>query len=221
MIQRLNHLPSIFQPITRIWTQEAWFKSPLPWHSTTCYGAKHLITSSCPSHVYYRFHSDLSFPLDLGQYQREPKKEKKTLPARENNTIRRQKENLNWFCLVLFLFLLLTLFYMSPFLPSLPTSTQPHLPFPSGHHHTVVCVCAVHVLWLIPSPSLIQPFLPLPADNCQSVPCVHASISILFISLSCSLDSTYKWDHMVTFSHQLTYFTCQNTLQVHPYCQKR
>ena len=48
---------------------------------------------------------------------------------------------------------------------------------------------------------------PLPADSCQSVPCIHASVSILFTSLFCSLDSTYKWDHMVFLFLQLAYFT--------------
>ena len=37
---------------------------------------------------------------------------------------------------------------------------------------------------------------PLPSESCQSVVCVHASVSILFISFHCSLDSTQKWDRM-------------------------
>ena len=87
---------------------------------------------------------------------------------------------------------------MSPFLSLLPPSSQtPLLPIPSGHHHTALCVHGLYtyVLWLIPSPSFIQ--LPLPADNCQSVSFIHASVSIWFVSLICSLDSTHKWDHMV------------------------
>ena len=78
-----------------------------------------------------------------------------------------------------------------------------HLPlplFPSGYHHTVVCVCThahthkythiyihtythIWVFFLIPLPSFIQPPKPLPSDRCQSVPWIHTSVSILFISL--------------------------------------
>ena len=92
------------------------------------------------------------------------------------------------------------------------------LPSPSGYHHIVVCVYVIcriyhevhihmyvyvfiylyrYIFCLIPSPSFIQLPAPFPFDSCQSIPCIHASVSILFISLFCSLDSTYKWDHMV------------------------
>lgn len=56
------------------------------------------------------------------------------------------------------LLLLWTLLQMLPFAPPLPTFTQPSPLFPSGHHHTIVCVHGLRilVLWLIPSPCFIQ-----------------------------------------------------------------
>ena len=67
-----------------------------------------------------------------------------------------------------------------------------------------VCICS-----LANPLTFFHPYSPspLPADSCQSVPCIHASVSILFTSLFCSLDSTYKWDHMVFLFLQLAYFT--------------
>ena len=53
----------------------------------------------------------------------------------------------------------------------LPPCSQALLSLPSGHHHTVVCVCGlcIYSLWLIPSPSFIQASsAPDPSDSCQS-----------------------------------------------------
>ena len=82
-----------------------------------------------------------------------------------------------------------------PTFPPLPTSTQPLPPTslrPSPHR----CLC----LWVMHIRSLTNPFpffypvssSSLPSDSCQSVPCVRASVSILFISLLRSSDSTQK-----------------------------
>ena len=60
---------------------------------------------------------------------------------------------------------------------------------------------------LIPSASFILPPTSLPSDSCQSVPYVYASVSILLISLFCSLESTYKWDRMVFVFLWLAYFS--------------
>ena len=103
------------------------------------------------------------------------------------------------------LFLLLTLLTHVPiFLPF----AHPHLAparFPSGHHRTVFCICGSCLCFLAGHSISFHPVPhPLPSDSCQSVPCVHASVSILFVSLFCSLDSTYEWDHMyLSFSDWL------------------
>ena len=89
--------------------------------------------------------------------------------------------------LFIFNFLLFTLLQLSSFFP-----TQPHPHLSSGHQQTYVCVYGlwIYIPWLIPSLFFI--LSPLPSNSCQSVSCVHASLSVLFISLFCSLDSTYK-----------------------------
>ena len=53
--------------------------------------------------------------------------------------------------------------------------------------------------------STIIPFPPT-LGHCQSVPHSHASGSIQFISLFCSLDSSYRCSHMAFVFHQLTYY---------------
>ena len=80
-------------------------------------------------------------------------------------------------------------------------------PFPPANSTLLsesMCLCATYVR------SLENPFTffhlvpqPRPSDSCQSVPCIHASVSFVFISLFCSLDSTYKWDHMVYIEFKL------------------
>ena len=110
-------------------------------------------------------------------------------------------------CIFLFLFILLQLSQFSPFafLCLVPTP----ITAPTVHPHTVVHVHGsfIHVLWLIPAPSFHQSF-PLPFLWQLSVcPCFHVSGSVLFASLFCSLDSSYKWDHMVFVFYRLAYFT--------------
>ena len=80
-------------------------------------------------------------------------------------------------------------------------------PAPTVNPHTVVHVHGsfIHVLCLVlPLPSTI---IPLPSGHCQSVPGLHACGSILLVSLSYSLDSSYRWDHMVFVFRNLAYFT--------------
>ena len=60
---------------------------------------------------------------------------------------------------------------------------------------------------LIPSPSSIQFPILFPSDGFQTVCYNHASIYILFVHLFCSLDSMYKWDHMLFAFLWLVYFT--------------
>ena len=72
----------------------------------------------------------------------------------------------------------------------LPTSTEPTTPFPSVNQYTVfsVYMLCVYAVCLIPSLSFIQSPNPLSSETCQSVTWIHASVSILFASLFCSLD---------------------------------
>ena len=62
-------------------------------------------------------------------------------------------------CIFLTLFFIIYTITDVPILPPLPTSTQTLPPLPSGHRHTVVCVCGfcTRVLCLILSPSFIWP----------------------------------------------------------------
>ena len=78
-----------------------------------------------------------------------------------------------------------------------------------------------HIFFSICSPSFNQSSSPLFSYSCQSVPCFHASSSILIISLFCSLDSTYKWHHMVFVFHQLAYVPQRISLQFHSWLCKR
>ena len=79
---------------------------------------------------------------------------------------------------------------------SLPIPNPPFFFFWQSLHGCLYYGLYTYVLWLIPSPSCLQS-CPLPSDSCQSVPCVHVSVSVLFVSSFCSLDSIYKWNHTV------------------------
>ena len=84
---------------------------------------------------------------------------------------------------------------LSPFYPLLAPST----PFPSDNHHTIVYDYE-HFFCLISS--LFSPRSPKPLLNSyQSVLCVYESISILFVCLFCSLDSTYEIIWYLYFSN--------------------
>ena len=89
---------------------------------------------------------------------------------------------------------MLTLLQMSP----TPPLWFPLHPAPAPHplHHTVVCVhglwmyVCVSFGWYLSVPSAL-PFSQL------SVSSVYPCLWFYFVSLFCSLDSTYEWDHMV------------------------
>ena len=95
-----------------------------------------------------------------------------------------------------FLYFYFCYYYRCPHVPISPHFAYLHpTPAPPSHWPSLYCcLCLwliyIYVLWLIPSPSFI-----------------HASVSILFISLFCSLDSMYKWGHMVFVLLWLAYFT--------------
>ena len=61
-----------------------------------------------------------------------------------------------------------------------------HAPFPSGNHHTIVCV---YFFVLDPFTFSTQPPNTLPSESCQSA--LYESASH-FVSYCCSLDSTNK-----------------------------
>ena len=95
--------------------------------------------------------------------------------------------------------LLFMLLQLSDFPPHSPSTQSTH----HFHTSTVNLLTVVHVhgsfiygLWLILSSAFNQSPIPPAFLQCQSVPCFHASGSILLISLFCSLDSTYMWDHI-------------------------
>ena len=77
----------------------------------------------------------------------------------------------------------------SPFILSLPSSTSPHTPF----HLVITQLLSVSINFLAKSFYLFtQPPTPYPSDICHSVLSIYDSVSILFVSLFCTLDSIYK-----------------------------
>ena len=87
---------------------------------------------------------------------------------------------------------------------------------------TILSLVTMRFFCLIPSPfSLSCPATTLLSDSCQSVLFIYESVPILFVSLFCSLDSTFKWNHMVLVFLWLAYFTQHNTHEVYPYCHRR
>ena len=85
-----------------------------------------------------------------------------------------------------------------PFFPlSLPSSLPSPLPQSIPTHLLFMSMGLTGVLCLVSSPSSTSPHGPLPSYSCQSVPWFCASNSILLINFFCSLNSSYKWDHMV------------------------
>lgn len=93
--------------------------------------------------------------------------------------------------------------HLSPFcLPLPPSLSPPPSSFPSGYHHTVVCVfvlyvrvCArvyiyiyTHIYCFCVTFHLFftQPPNPLPSDCCQSVLCI-------WVCLNCTLETYFLW----------------------------
>ena len=114
--------------------------------------------------------------------------------------------------LLLILFTVVQL-HLSPFFPHYSPLPYPHL---SSHIQSSPTIVFAHGSFIcmfldltLPLLSTINPLPspPHPSGYFQSAPRFHASGSILFISLICSLDSSYRWDHMVFVSHHLAYFT--------------
>ena len=102
----------------------------------------------------------------------------------------------------LILFLLLLFYYSCPNFSPFDLLCPAHLPHSHSHSqspHLCPCPWVNHTCSFKSQFSFFLPLSPkpLPSGHCQSVPCFHTSGSILLIGLFCSLDSSYKWDHMV------------------------
>ena len=89
----------------------------------------------------------------------------------------------------------------------LPSSTHPSPCSHSQSPHCCPCPWASPTCSLSsPSPSFHHfPPFPFPSGHCQSVPCFRACGSIVLVSLFCSLDSSYRWDHTVFVFHRLSF----------------
>ena len=102
---------------------------------------------------------------------------------------------------------------LPPFVPPLPSSTSPHPPFPLA----ITILQSVSFFFLCSIPSPFHP-APKPHPFWQLSVCslYYVLVPTLLVSLFCSLDSTYKWNHIVFVFLWLAYFTSHNTVQVHP-----
>ena len=127
-------------------------------------------------------------------------------------------------CKIFDVFYFCLFYYSCPNFPPLPFSVQSPHPAHSCSLSPHSCQCpwsSIHVLWLIPSPSFHNsPQPPFSSSGCRYGPCFHVSDSVLLVSLFCSLDSSYKWDHMIFVFHGLAYFTRHKNVQFHPCCHK-
>ena len=87
------------------------------------------------------------------------------------------------------MFILLQLSQFTPF--SLLHLDQPWLP--QSNPTLCPCPCVIHTCSLTSPFPFFPPLTPspLPSGHCQSLPCFHVCGSILFISLFCSLKSSY------------------------------
>ena len=114
---------------------------------------------------------------------------------------------LHLFIVVVVVVVVVIILQLSQFFPLCPPLSST-APTPSGSPHPVVHVFGsfIHVCCLVPSSSFHHSH-PLPSGLCQSVPCIHASGSVLLVSLFCSLNSCDKWDHMVFILNCLAYFS--------------
>ena len=103
---------------------------------------------------------------------------------------------------------LLLFYYSCPNFPPLPFSNHPTICSHSQFPHCCPCPLVIHTCCLS-SPFSFPPLIPSPLLSAYfpSAPCFYTCDSVLFISLFCSLDSTYEWDHMVFVFHWLAYFT--------------
>ena len=94
--------------------------------------------------------------------------------------------------------------------------------------HCCLCLCvytstslSIHTyIFFAQSLHLVFTQLPYPPSFWELSVCSLYLCLFLFYLLSCSLDFTHNWDHMVFVFLQLAYFTQHNILQVNSCCHK-
>lgn len=108
--------------------------------------------------------------------------------------------------LYLFIFLLFYCWQYYKYPPIFPLYPPPPSPCPTrGLHHTLVGVHGLRIYVCKFLVNLFPALLP-PSEIHQSILWAHASGPILFASLFCTLDCTYKWDHVIFICHFLAGF---------------
>ena len=123
------------------------------------------------------------------------------LPARLNSLpCRWSLKKLHLFSESFFYFLLYFPIIIYPHYNSLPTT-----------------ISTLLSMYMSPFSFLLDPSPQLPP---RAVSLLSMSVSILLVSLFCSLDSTCEWNHMVFVFSWLVYFTEHNVLQIHSCCHK-
>ena len=103
-----------------------------------------------------------------------------------------------------FIFYYCLFYYSCPNFPSLPSSVLPH-PLLPQFIPTLLSMSTGHSHMFFDYSLPLFSTAPPSSGSCQSVLCFQVSGSVLFISLFCSLDSSYKWYHMVFVFHSLAY----------------
>ena len=98
-----------------------------------------------------------------------------------------------------------------PITPSFPYPSPP----PTFNHSPPLSLFMGPLYMFLDDPS---PYFPCsPPSPLVTVILFLISMSlVLFWSLVCFVDSTYRWDHVVFVFHHLAYFTYYNALQFHP-----
>ena len=102
-----------------------------------------------------------------------------------------------YFLVFLAFFLLFALLNILPFFTLCPPQPRPSSS-PSLRWSSHCCLSMSYACMFFSSSLHLlssSPSFPFPSDSCYSVPCVHASVSHQFVSLFCSLNAAYKWDH--------------------------
>ena len=95
-----------------------------------------------------------------------------------------------------------------------------HLSLPPTFPLVITILLSVSIIVLL-NPFTFSPSTQPPLWQPSVCFLIYQSVSILFVRLCCSLDSTYKWNHMVFVFFSLAYYIWHNRLQVHPCFSKK